>query len=123
MTSARRRAGQSSAPSRPAACSRSPPCALDFADVVERREWIATKHLDVFCMRDPKNPMVTVNLFARPRLPFEDLWTRADVFTVAGRELRVASIADLIAMKRAAGRPQDHLDVEKLERLQQEKRR
>lgn len=97
--------------------------ALDFADPAKRQEWIDTKHLDVFSMRDPANPLVTVDLFARPPLPFEDLWAHADVFHVQDRDLRVASIADLIAMKRAAGRPQDHIDAEKLERLQQERRR
>ena len=96
--------------------------ALDFADAAKRQEWMDTKHLDVFSMRDPKNPLVTVDLFARPPLPFEELWERADVFTVEGRGLRVACIADLIAMKRSAGRPQDHLDAEKLEQLQREKR-
>lgn len=65
---------------------------------------------------------MTVDLFARPPLPFADLWSRADVFTIQGWELRVASVADLIAMKRTAGRPQDHWDIEKLERLKQERR-
>lgn len=96
--------------------------ALDFADSAKRQEWIDTKNLDVFSMRDPGNPLVTVDLFARAPLPFEDLWSRADVFTIQSRELRVACIADLIAMKRIAGRPQDLLDIEKLERLEQERR-
>jgi hypothetical protein len=40
---------------------------------------------------------------------------RADVIGLDGESVRVASIEDLIAMKRAAGRPQDQIDVESLE--------
>jgi Nucleotidyl transferase AbiEii toxin, Type IV TA system len=40
---------------------------------------------------------------------------RADVIELAGASIRVASVEDLISMKRAAGRPQDQIDVESLE--------
>ncbi len=40
---------------------------------------------------------------------------RASVFDIDGIAVRVASIEDLIAMKRAAGRPQDVVDIESLE--------
>jgi hypothetical protein len=40
---------------------------------------------------------------------------RADVIKLVGASVRVASLEDLIAMKRAAGRPQDEIDIESLE--------
>jgi Nucleotidyl transferase AbiEii toxin, Type IV TA system len=40
---------------------------------------------------------------------------RADVIELAGASVRIASVEDLIGMKRAAGRPQDQIDVESLE--------
>jgi len=40
---------------------------------------------------------------------------RADVIDLAGASVRIASVEDLISMKRAAGRPQDQIDVESLE--------
>lgn len=91
--------------------------ALDFADADKRREWIETKNLEVFSMRDPQNPLLTVDLFARDPIPFEELWSRADTITLGGRPVRVASIGDLIAMKRAAGRTQDNIDIAQLERI------
>ncbi len=47
--------------------------------------------------------------------PYLELHARADVLEIVGVDVRVASVADLLAMKRAAGRPQDLLDVESLE--------
>jgi hypothetical protein len=40
---------------------------------------------------------------------------RADTIELAGASVRIASLEDLISMKRAAGRPQDQIDVESLE--------
>jgi hypothetical protein len=39
----------------------------------------------------------------------------ADVIDLDGASVRIASLEDLIAMKRAAARPQDQIDVESLE--------
>lgn len=46
---------------------------------------------------------------------YAGLRRRADVVELDGASVRVASLEDLIAMKRAAGRPQDTLDIESLE--------
>ncbi|HTD10179.1 MAG TPA: nucleotidyl transferase AbiEii/AbiGii toxin family protein [Solirubrobacteraceae bacterium] len=46
---------------------------------------------------------------------YETLRERASVMELSGRSVRVASIADMLAMKRAAGRPQDLIDIESLE--------
>ncbi len=47
--------------------------------------------------------------------PYEVLRAGADRIEVEGLPVLVASIDDLIAMKRAAGRPQDLIDLEALE--------
>ncbi len=46
---------------------------------------------------------------------YAELRRRASETDIDGIEVRVASIDDLIAMKRAAGRPQDVVDIESLE--------
>jgi hypothetical protein len=51
---------------------------------------------------------------------FEDLARTADVFDLFGYRVLVASIEDLIRMKRAAGRPKDLLAVEELGALREE---
>lgn len=40
---------------------------------------------------------------------------RADIVDLDGDSVRIASLEDLIEMKRAAGRPQDEIDIESLE--------
>jgi predicted nucleotidyltransferase len=47
--------------------------------------------------------------------PYATLRARADVVTLDGVEVRIASLEHLLAMKRAAGRPLDLVDVEALE--------
>jgi predicted nucleotidyltransferase len=91
--------------------------ARDFADEAKRREWIETRNLEVFSMRDESNPLLTVDLFAREPIPFEELWSHADTVLLGGRTIRIASIDHLIRMKRAAARPQDVLDIDQLEAI------
>lgn len=91
--------------------------AHDFADEAKRREWVESRNLTVFSMRDERNPLLTVDLFAVEPMPFEPLWSRSDRVTLGDQTIHVASIADLIAMKRAAARPQDAADIAELEAI------
>lgn len=55
--------------------------------------------------------------------PYDGLRKRAERMDVGGFSILVASIDDLLAMKRAAGRTQDLLDVETLEAIKRIRRR
>ncbi len=61
-----------------------------------------------------------IDLLAEPdgAPPYEALKARANVFDLDGRPVRVACIEDLIAMKRAAGRPKDLAHIAELETIQ-----
>jgi hypothetical protein len=52
---------------------------------------------------------------------FSDAWPRCAVMEWEGLSIRVLSVLDLLANKRASGRPKDLLDVQLLERLIAEK--
>lgn len=88
-----------------------------FADARVRQGWIVERHLTVFTMIDPTDPLLEVDLFAEHPLPFEELWEQATTMPLEGLSIRVASIEHLITMKRAVGRPQDLADVAALEAL------
>lgn len=51
---------------------------------------------------------------------YEDLASSATEFEVEGTGILVASLEDLIRMKRAAGRPKDRIEIEVLRALQEE---
>lgn len=91
-----------------------------FADPATRQRWIEERNLTVFTLHDPDRPGREVDLFAEPPLPFEDLWRHADRVALAGIHVPIASIDDLITMKRAVGRPQDLADIAALEELRAE---
>ncbi len=91
--------------------------ALDFADAEKRRQWISEKGMRVFSLYDPAQPLRTVDLFVESPLDFEELWRDAESVSLHSTTIRVASVPHLIAMKRIAGRSQDHDDIAKLEEI------
>ena len=97
---------------------RAPVSPRDFANRSIRESWIRERGMQVFSMSDPSNPMRVVDLFVEHPMPFEDLWSRSRIFTLEDTTVRVASIPDLIYLKRLAGRPQDLSDIENLEAIQ-----
>ncbi len=88
-----------------------------FADPATRARWAAERGMRVFSMWDPAEPMRAVDLFVENPIEFEELWDRSEVVPLGGTTARVASIPDLIHLKRLAGRPQDLLDVEALQAI------
>lgn len=76
--------------------------AMDFADREKRHAWIAEKGMRVFSLYDPDDPL-RIDLFVEAPLDFERLWSQARRFDLGGLAVPVASIEDLIQMKRQAG--------------------
>jgi hypothetical protein len=74
----------------------------------------ALRGTQILCLN---TPLGGLDLLASPQgAPrYDRLRARAEVVDIAGVEVPVASIDDMIAMKRAAGRPQDLSDVDALE--------
>lgn len=97
--------------------ARAPVDPAAFADPVQRESWIADKGMTVFSLYSQANPLLVLDLFVRDPIPFEDLWSRSKTIDLGGARIHVASIDDLIAMKRAVARPHDLSDIEALEAL------
>ena len=90
---------------------------MRFADANQRARWVEEKGMEVFSLFLPDNPGLTVDLFARHPLPFDELWSRSVLMDLDGTPVRVCSIDDLIELKRLAGRPKDLVDIDKLSRI------
>ncbi len=88
-----------------------------FADPEARRDWIENKHMTVFSMRDLNDPIVNVDLFVDYPLPFEQLWERSELHELGDSQVRIASLEDLITIKKEVGRRRDEEDIEELLRI------
>jgi predicted nucleotidyltransferase len=93
--------------------------ATDFANRPTREMWARDRGMIVFSLYSDVNPVV-VDLFVRSPMNFEELWTRSEVRSLEGGEVRVASLDDLIRIKRDAARPQDLVDVTELEAIKRD---
>jgi predicted nucleotidyltransferase len=70
-------------------------------------------------------PLGSIDLLVDPdgSARYEDMRERADVVDLDGVAFRVASLEDLLSMKRAAGRPQDIADIDALLTVNRVRRR
>jgi hypothetical protein len=82
------------------------------------RQWHAERHLAAFALRTPELAGVTMDILLFPPVEFFTMLPHAVVLDVAGVDVRVASIDDLVALKQAVGRPIDIADIEHLRRIQ-----
>jgi hypothetical protein len=91
----------------------------EFADAGTRARWVREKDLQVFSAFSPTHPATEIDLFVEAPFDFGAAYARARRFEVeAGLEATFVGLADLIEMKRRAGRTQDLQDVEALESLE-----
>ncbi|MGH7336203.1 MAG: nucleotidyl transferase AbiEii/AbiGii toxin family protein [Myxococcota bacterium] len=96
---------------------RAPVPADDFADPAKREEWIRNKGMVVFSLASPDHPATEVDLFVEEPFPFEAAHRRATWADLGDIRVAVASIPDLVEMKRRAGRARDLDDVRQLEEI------
>jgi len=80
-------------------------------------EWHRTKGMLAFSLREPQAGGSVIDLLLRPDIPFDKLLGNSVAGVLFGRQVRIASIDDLLVMKRSANRPKDRLDIEALEKI------
>lgn len=87
-----------------------------LADPVERARLEDERNLTAVTFTDPANPLREVDVLIGPSVDPDGVAQRAETLSAGDFEVRVATLADLIEMKRKAGRAQDLADVAHLER-------
>jgi hypothetical protein len=96
------------------------PVAMEsFADAEIRRTWVVEKDARVFQLYSDQHPTARVDVFIEEPLDFDAALEHAKWEPIApDLEVPFVSLEDLIALKEAASRPRDLIDVAKLRALQ-----
>ena len=81
-----------------------------IADVENIRQWMVEKHMLAVNFRSPTAD-VEIDLVISESDRFDELLSRASTVTFDGQIFHVASIDDLIEMKKKAGRDRDITDI------------
>lgn len=89
----------------------------DLMDEAKLNDWIETKHLLAFALRPPEASAPTVDILVRPKVSFEEAFSRRVDKELGGFKLSLASLDDLIMLKTDTGRAHDASDIEALRRL------
>ena len=100
---------------------RAPVNAEDYADANMRRAWFDDKGMRVLSLWDPQHPMREVDLFVENPIDFDLLYERSQIVALTTTSVRIASIEDLIQLKRLANRPEDQRDIEALQAIRRSK--
>lgn len=93
---------------------RAPVAFADFADPEKRRLWRDEKQMRVFSLWGPGNCLPVLDLFVEFPLDMDRLLANAQTVRLQGVDATIASVEDLVSIKRATGRPRDLADVEAL---------
>jgi len=96
---------------------RAPVSPMQLTDPEARRLLQSEKGMHVFSLWSPLLPVTEIDLLVDAPLPFEDMYARALHVDLGPVRISVASLPDLIAMKRIAARPRDLEDVAALEQI------
>lgn len=92
--------------------------AAQFADPETRRDWTTNRHMIVFQLWKPKAPQLRLDVFTTEPFDFEDAWNRRVEAKISGETVPIVPLAELLAMKREAGRPKDLEDIRVLEAIE-----
>ena len=88
-----------------------------FISAENRELWKQEKGMMVFSFYHPGEMFSLVDVFVYEPIPYSEMRGRRDHKTVDDFSIPVASVQDLIKLKRIAGRPQDIEDIKALEAL------
>ncbi len=92
-----------------------------FANPEQRQSWIDNKGMQVLQLWSDAHRETPVDIFVTEPFPFEEEYQRALIKPLYGEiEVRFVTIPTLIRMKQLANRPQDHIDIENLRRIQED---
>jgi hypothetical protein len=96
---------------------RAPVQAAALADPEMRRSWIQDKGLTVLSFWSPAHPATEIDVFVAEPFPMEPALARSVAVQLGALSVPVASIPDVIFLKRQSARPKDLDDIQALEAI------
>jgi hypothetical protein len=94
----------------------------DLADETKRKAILKDKHLIALSLISNTPAIPTVDIVIHHPLDFNKAYQNKIERDIAGTPVMLASIADMITMKKSSGRAQDLADIAHLERFLNEKK-
>jgi predicted nucleotidyltransferase len=101
---------------------RVPVTAEQFADQSMRERWIREKGMVVFNLYSDRHRATPIDVFVDEPFDFDKTYAKAVRSEIDGVGIRYVDLQTLIAMKKAAGRPRDIDDIEKLREIAEDER-
>ena len=80
-------------------------------------QWYREKGMLAFALREPQTGGSVVDILVHPDVPFDQLMNNAIAGELFAMKIHIASIDDLLTMKRIANRPKDQIDIVALEKI------
>lgn len=93
----------------------------EIKDPKKRALWFKEKHMKVFSFFNPKEPINEIDLMIYYPLNFEECFKRRQNIKLKNHEIYVASIEDLLELKKISMRPVDKADIEVLKKMLEKK--
>ena len=90
-------------------------------DPNQRKEWREEKGMKVFTYLHPQEPLQDVDFLIFNPLPFHEAFERRKEVLVSGIPVYIASLDDILYMKRQAGIAKDLYDIKILEEIKEQK--
>lgn len=94
----------------------------EFISTEKRDEWIKDKGAVVFTFINLQTPFKHLDIFLSNPINFEKAYLRRETINVLDIKIDIASLDDLIEMKKLAGRERDMEDIHHLEKIKELKR-
>lgn len=94
-----------------------PVASSDFANPDNRRRWKEEKGMIVFSFYHPNDLMAVVDVFVDEPMPFKEMYRRKKMKFGFDTQIPIASVEDLVVLKKRAGRPKDMFDLSALREI------
>jgi len=91
----------------------------DFAVTSKRDLWKKEKNMEVFSFYNPAREIERVDVMIENYIDFDEAYAKRKEFEVEGILIMLASIDDIIKLKKISNRKRDIIDIEALEKIKE----